>query len=345
MAIARLGFDSLSALVLAATAAIGAYLPVFLAAVHRRRGGVGRSLTFVLLNMFSAGVMVSAGFCHLLGEALKLMPQAGAGYGTHGTAVKSTEPPPQLHGPQPTCAPSPRRSLPQNQQFPMAPFLCGLGFLLTLVADRFAHQASGAGGSCHAAGDARGELGTAVAAGVPGEVGPVAALAGIDLEKGRYVSKTSLDEECTRLIHSTSSVDSGRTDANGSSKLPPYARGAGALAMAAAPVNGMLEADGDPGGLRLMAHGLANGSGSMQHRHLQGPEAPGGTLELEQDGAQGAEGLGGSLAAGPPRLAGGGEAGSGSGGGGARARGLLAQRGARARVSFITGQLQWIPLV
>jgi hypothetical protein len=33
----------------------------------------------VLGNMLSAGVMVSAGFCHLLGEALKQMPHMQVG--------------------------------------------------------------------------------------------------------------------------------------------------------------------------------------------------------------------------------------------------------------------------
>lgn len=58
-------------------------MPAYLAARDRRAGGTGRSHAYVLGNMLSAGVMVSAGFCHLLGEALRAMPQirvrAGAG--------------------------------------------------------------------------------------------------------------------------------------------------------------------------------------------------------------------------------------------------------------------------
>jgi len=96
--VSRLGFDTISAFTLALTAAIGAYLPVYLAHKDRAAGGTGRSLVYILGNMFSAGVMLSAGFCHLLGEALKQMPK---------------------------------------MQFPLAPFLCGLGYLLTLLADRF----------------------------------------------------------------------------------------------------------------------------------------------------------------------------------------------------------------
>jgi zinc transporter 1/2/3 len=106
MVLSRLAFDVLAALVLGATAAAGAVAPLLLAARDRGRGGAGRSLAFVLGNMVSAGVMVSAGFCHLLGEALKQMPP--------------------------------------SMFFPMAPFLCGLGFLLTLCADRAAAALSGA---------------------------------------------------------------------------------------------------------------------------------------------------------------------------------------------------------
>lgn len=57
------------------TAAAGAYMPAYLAARDRLAGGTGRSLTYILGNMLSAGVMVSAGFCHLLGEALRSMPK------------------------------------------------------------------------------------------------------------------------------------------------------------------------------------------------------------------------------------------------------------------------------
>ncbi|KAL4853724.1 putative serine/threonine protein phosphatase 2A regulatory subunit B''gamma [Chlorella vulgaris] len=55
------------------------------------------------------GVMVSAGFCHLLGEALLQM-----------------------------------RGL--TGRFPLAPFLCGCGYMLTLVADKIAANAHGGGG-------------------------------------------------------------------------------------------------------------------------------------------------------------------------------------------------------
>ncbi len=147
----------------------GAYVPVYLARMDKLKGGTGRSLVYVLGNMFSAGgdlqrlvvvvvlaplfcwkqhitahilcaskfniitrrclclpvferdhcalqltkhlpvnllraVMVSAGFCHLLGEALKQMPK---------------------------------------MFFPLAPFLCGLGYLLTLVADKVVSSTAG----------------------------------------------------------------------------------------------------------------------------------------------------------------------------------------------------------
>jgi hypothetical protein len=98
--VSRLGFDVLAAFVLAVTAAIGAYLPMYL--VQRDRSSsnpTGRSLALIIGNMFSAGVMVSAGFCHLLGEAVKTMPA---------------------------------------MQFSLATFLCGLGYLITLCADKAA---------------------------------------------------------------------------------------------------------------------------------------------------------------------------------------------------------------
>lgn len=102
----RFGFDVLAATILALTAALGAYAPVLLSRRDRALGGNGRSLAYVLGNLFSAGVMVSAGLCHLLGEAL--------------------------------------RSMPPTMLFPLAPFLCGAGYMLTLVADRVAAHASGA---------------------------------------------------------------------------------------------------------------------------------------------------------------------------------------------------------
>ncbi|PRW20415.1 serine threonine phosphatase 2A regulatory subunit B beta-like isoform B [Chlorella sorokiniana] len=105
----RLAFDSLSALVLALTALLGAYIPVFLAARDRLAGGSGRSLAYVLGNMLSAGVMVSAGFCHLLGEALRAMPKI---------------------------------------RFPLATFLCGTGYMLTLVADKVVASATGGHSGC-----------------------------------------------------------------------------------------------------------------------------------------------------------------------------------------------------
>ena len=104
--ISRLAFDFLAACILAATAALGAYTPLFLAERDRLAGGTGRSFPLIMGNMFSAGVMVSAGFVHLLGEAVRQMPEA--------------------------------------MQFSMATFLCGLGYLLTLVADKAASFLSGA---------------------------------------------------------------------------------------------------------------------------------------------------------------------------------------------------------
>lgn len=102
----RFGFDVLAAVTLAITAFLGAIAPLYLVRQDRLKGGTGRSKVFVLGNMFSAGVMVSAGFCHLLGEAVRDMPA---------------------------------------MQFPIVPFLCGCGFLLTLCADTAATALSNSG--------------------------------------------------------------------------------------------------------------------------------------------------------------------------------------------------------
>ena len=96
----------MAAVILAVTAAIGAYTPMYLMQRDRSAGGSGRSYTLIIGNMFSAGVMVSAGFCHLLGEAVKQMPA---------------------------------------MQFSLATFLCGLGYLMTLCADRAATLLSSMG--------------------------------------------------------------------------------------------------------------------------------------------------------------------------------------------------------
>ncbi|KAK9904991.1 hypothetical protein WJX75_007293 [Coccomyxa subellipsoidea] len=114
-------FNTLAALFLLVIALAGAYLPVFLSYLGKKAGAVGgRSLAYVLGNMLSAGVMISAGFVHLL-----------------GTAIKELDP---------------------MNRFPLAPFLCGLGFLVTLVADQVAgilSERNGwhgeGGGHCHSA--------------------------------------------------------------------------------------------------------------------------------------------------------------------------------------------------
>jgi len=100
----RFLFDAASAAILLAVALGGAYLPRYLA-IRGRAAGKGRSLTFQLGNMLSAGVMLSACFCHLLAEALDETEEA-------------------------------------VPNFPLAPFLCAFGYLLTLTADQYATRAS-----------------------------------------------------------------------------------------------------------------------------------------------------------------------------------------------------------
>lgn len=99
----RLVFDLFAAALLALTALVGAYAPVWLSGGLGGRG-VKRGMAYSIGNMFSAGVMVSAGFCHLLADA--------------------------------------ERRLHSEDAFPWAPFLCALGFLLTLFADEVATNMS-----------------------------------------------------------------------------------------------------------------------------------------------------------------------------------------------------------
>jgi len=101
---ARFFFDAASAVLLLAVALGGAYLPRFLA-LRGKAGGKERSLVFQLGNMLSAGVMLSACFCHLLAEAWPETEKA-------------------------------------TPNFPLAPFLCAFGFLLVLTADQYAIRAS-----------------------------------------------------------------------------------------------------------------------------------------------------------------------------------------------------------
>lgn len=150
--LSRFVFDLLAAITLGVTAAIGAYAPVLLAKRDRLKGGTGRSFTFILGNLFSAGVMVSAGFCHLLGEALKQMP---------------------------------------NMQFPLAPFLCGCGYLATLCADTFASSVSDLGHRHNSDAPLTLDL----------RETPVEVLAGLDLAEGLGTPKALLQRHNSREVH------------------------------------------------------------------------------------------------------------------------------------------------
>ncbi|KAF6250334.1 hypothetical protein COO60DRAFT_894666 [Scenedesmus sp. NREL 46B-D3] len=94
----RLLFDVLSACLLLLTALLGAYLPRYLAARGGQRAGTATSLAFHLGNMLSGGVMLSAGFCHLLADSLRQLAFIG--------------------------------------RFPIATFLAAVGYLITLLADQ-----------------------------------------------------------------------------------------------------------------------------------------------------------------------------------------------------------------
>lgn len=144
----RFLFDIVSAAILGVTALAGACAPLYLAGYklvfgsgdtidgdskgavlsYNDSGGGGgggshhqkRSLAFVVGNMFSAGVMVSAGLCHLLGEAIRDMNR-----------MQSIPPQDQQMD---------RANVVQSytHQFPWATFLCGCGLLVTLCADKLA---------------------------------------------------------------------------------------------------------------------------------------------------------------------------------------------------------------
>lgn len=90
-------FDVCSAVALLVVALVGAYLPMKLYT------GGGRSLWFQLGSMFSGGVMLSAGFCHLLADALEVLQE-------------------------------------EIEDFPVGPFLCASGFLVTLMVDQIAED-------------------------------------------------------------------------------------------------------------------------------------------------------------------------------------------------------------
>ena len=77
-------------------------------------------------NMFSAGVMVSAGLCHLLGEAIRDMNR-----------IQNEE------GGKKEYA---------SHAFPWATFLCGCGLLITLCADKFATRLAESSSTPHETG-------------------------------------------------------------------------------------------------------------------------------------------------------------------------------------------------
>lgn len=141
----RFIFDLVAALILFMTALAGACAPLYLAGYNMIFGSAGaadaassrsafhaqskRSMAFVVGNLFSAGVMVSAGLCHLLGEAIRdmnrlqldrrILEAEQAGVDAQTTLENLT-------------------SLTFAHEFPWATFLCGCGLLVTLVADKFA---------------------------------------------------------------------------------------------------------------------------------------------------------------------------------------------------------------
>ncbi|GFR52118.1 hypothetical protein Agub_g14631 [Astrephomene gubernaculifera] len=93
----RFWFDAVSAVVLFMTAIGGAWLPKYLCN-HGSHVSSAKSLAFHLGNMLSAGVMLSAGFCHLLADAHRYLLFMG--------------------------------------RFPISNFLAATGYIITLLADQ-----------------------------------------------------------------------------------------------------------------------------------------------------------------------------------------------------------------
>lgn len=94
----RFLFDAMSALILLFTALLGAWCPKYLTQRSGHQVVEGRSLLFSLGNMLSGGVMLSAGFCHLLADSLAIVVFVG--------------------------------------RFPLTPFLAAVGYIVTLCADQ-----------------------------------------------------------------------------------------------------------------------------------------------------------------------------------------------------------------
>lgn len=247
----RLAFDSLSALALAITALLGAYIPAFLAKRDRLAGGSGRSLAYVLGNMLSAGVMVSAGFCHLLGEALRAMPQI---------------------------------------RFPLATFLCGTGYMLTLVADKVVASATGGHSGCghaHSLGAKQGPAADSCCA--------VEVLAGVDIMErgdGKYSGSEGehpMEVEACSLLGRAHSPK-GRL---GSSPLPsPLQRPAARRGGRAASSSGDHEHISSEGAHERLAAAAAANGGADGYPHSLSNQ---GSKEAAADGWGG---VGGSAAAG-----------------------------------------------
>jgi len=105
----RVAVNLAAAVILFAVAVGGGAMPRWLVTRAGSSSGASeeRSLSFSLGNMLSAGVMVSAGFVHLLGDAIEDMGET---------------------------------------DFPVAPLLCATGLLMTIVADAMASSVSWDGG-------------------------------------------------------------------------------------------------------------------------------------------------------------------------------------------------------
>mmetsp|Transcript_4530 Transcript_4530/g.7693 ORF Transcript_4530/g.7693 Transcript_4530/m.7693 type:complete len:443 (-) Transcript_4530:493-1821(-) len=106
----RFLFDVFSAVLLFLVALLGSWAPL---ALHSKEDSAspalsGRKMAYHLLNCMSGGVMLAAGFCHLLADALIDLAFIETPY----------------------------------KRFPMANFLAAIGFLVTLASDQVVHMIS-----------------------------------------------------------------------------------------------------------------------------------------------------------------------------------------------------------
>ena len=285
----RFVFDLVAALVLFLTALAGACAPLYLAGynmifgsstgangmggmggmggVNEANGGANgrpalhpqakRSMAFVVGNLFSAGVMVSAGLCHLLGEAIRdmnriqldqrIIEAEDAGIDAQTTLAKLT-------------------SSTFAHEFPWATFLCGCGLLVTLVADKFATVMSNRTNM---------DIPTCCSGGVPGGISRQLSGGAYSVEMYHRVGGSANSATSATLTTSTPGVGNGNhpihvhgSDDEGEGEGEGGGTGAHLTGKRDASINipdrDFVAAPMSPLSPSLVSHGYANGSKSKK---------------------------------------------------------------------------------